>query len=324
MIPQEPLLEATENTPVLANPSWSYHQAFSRNKGIVSAAEQDRLRRSRVAIAGLGGIGGIDLVTLARLGIGRFTIADPDVFEVANTNRQYGASQSTIGRLKAQVMAEIVRDINPEVDLRIFTDPIGRENASQFLEDADLFVDAIEFFDIDARRLLFRAAASRGIHAITAGPVGFSAVWMIFAPGDMTFDRYFDFSDDLDQLSKLVRFGVGIAPKATQKSYMDLLSVDPAARIGPSCSLACHLAAGALGCEATKILLERTGVRPAPYYHQFDPYVGRFAHGRIRGGNRHPCQRLKLWWLLKHFRARKEQSMVRTHSANIKEPRHAL
>src|SRR3954462_14568363 len=85
--------------------TFSYEEAFSRHRGLIGPAEQERLRRSRVAIAGLGGVGGIHLVTLARLGIGGFHIADPDRFELANFNRQYGANVQSLGRGKAEVMA---------------------------------------------------------------------------------------------------------------------------------------------------------------------------------------------------------------------------
>ena len=85
---------------------WSYGKAFARNIGLVSPAEQEVLHTSRVAIVGMGGVGGVHLVTLARLGIGRFTIADPDAFEPVNFNRQYGATLRGLGRSKAEVMAE--------------------------------------------------------------------------------------------------------------------------------------------------------------------------------------------------------------------------
>jgi molybdopterin/thiamine biosynthesis adenylyltransferase len=272
-----------------------------RNRGLITAKEQQCLRQRRVAIAGMGGIGGIDLVTLARLGIGRFTIADPDVFEVSNTNRQYGATRSALGRSKADVLAEVVRDINPEVELRVFREPIGPDNVVEFLRDADLFVDAVDFFNIDARRLLFRQAAQNGIHAITAGPVGFSGIWIVFDPAGMSFDQYFDLSDQLGSLEKVVAFGVGVAPKATQRSYMDLGELDPASHAGPSSSLACQVAGGAAACEAIKILLGRGRVKCAPYYHQFDPFLGKLAVGRLHWGNRHPWQRLKRWWLTRLF-----------------------
>ena len=268
-------------------------KAFARNAGLISPAEQERLRRSRVAIAGMGGVGGIDLVTLARLGIGRFTIADPDVFEVANTNRQYGATRSSDGRSKVQVMAEIARDINPEIDLRVYREPITAGNAADFLRDADLFVDALEVFEIGVRRRLFKLAADQGIHAITAGPAGFGAVWLVFSPAGMSFDRYFDLSDDRSAIDGVAAFIAGVAPSGTQRTYMDMGALNLRDRVGPSSSLACHIAAGVMACEAVKILLNRSGICEAPYYQQFDPYVGRFVQRRLRGGNRHPWQRFK-------------------------------
>src|SRR5215831_18108908 len=135
--------------PNSAGRAWSYSEAFSRNLGLITAEEQQKLRSSCAAIAGLGGVGGIHLVTLARSGIGKFSIADPDIFEVRNTNRQYGSTYSTQGRSKADVMCEIVRDINPEVELRVFHEPIGPTNAEAFLDGADVLIDGIDAFEID-------------------------------------------------------------------------------------------------------------------------------------------------------------------------------
>jgi molybdopterin/thiamine biosynthesis adenylyltransferase len=227
------------------------------------------------------------------MGVGKFSIADPDQFELANVNRQFGAMCSTFGRNKAEVMAEIARDINPQVDVRIFTEPLGRENATKFLKDADVFVDAIEVFEMDVRRHLFHLAASQDIYAITAGPVGFSGVWLIFDPRGMSFDKYFDLSDEMDLVEKVAAFAIGVCPKATQRTYMNLRSIDMKAHRGPSSAAGCQIAAGAMSCEVVKILLGKRPVKAAPYFHQFDPYVGQFATGFLRWGNRHPWQRIK-------------------------------
>lgn len=104
--------DAPDSGRVKESAPWSYDEAFCRNLGLISPTEQQRLRNSRVAIAGMGGVGGIDMVALARMGIGKFTIADPDVFEIRNSNRQYGAMRSTNGQAKAEVMRNIVHDIN--------------------------------------------------------------------------------------------------------------------------------------------------------------------------------------------------------------------
>ncbi len=290
--------------PLPAGPAsaWSYPEAFSRNLGLISAAEQERVRASRVAVAGMGGVGGVDLVALARLGVGKFTIADADVFETRNSNRQYGATRSTIGRFKADVMRDIVLDINPEADVRVFRESIGPANADAFLEGADVLVDGIDAFEIDVRRLLFRKARERGIHALGAGPVGFSTVWVIFGPTGMTFDRYFDLSDRMDAVEKFVAYVAGMAPSLLQRKYMDLSYLDFANRTGPSAGLACHLASGVVAAEVMKILLRRGRVHLAPSYHQFDAYLGRFVRRRLVGGNRNPLQRAKRRWLVAYLR----------------------
>jgi molybdopterin/thiamine biosynthesis adenylyltransferase len=295
-----------------ASSSWSYQEAFCRNLGLISKTEQEQLCNSHVAVTGLGGVGGIDLVTLARLGIGHFTIADPDVFEVRNFNRQYGATCSTVGLSKAHVMDKIVRDINPEAKVRVFDTWIGPENADSFLEGANVLVDGIDAFEIDLRRLLFRKARDRGIFALGAGPVGFSTPWVIFSPTGMTFDRYFDLKDEMDSIEKFVAFIIGMTPASTHRSYIDLSYLDFANHRGPSAGLACQLAAGVLACEVLKILLNRGHVYSAPFYHQFDAYLGRLVRKRLIAGNRHPLQRFKRRWLenyiRKHPSARAEAS----------------
>lgn len=290
----------------IAHPDWSYKEAFCRNRGLIRLEEQEILRKSRVAVAGLGGVGGIDLVTLARLGVGRFTIADPDVFELANTNRQFGATQSSMGRPKAEVMAEIVHDINPEADIRVFKERVEPQNAERFLEDVDVFVDGIEAFDIEVRRLLFRMAAENGIFALSAGPIGFSSVCVMFDPKGMSFDRYFGICDEMDELQQFAAFIVGMAPRATHRSYLDLNYVDFEAHTGPSLGLACQLAAGTVGAEVVKMLLGRGRLFCAPYYHQFDTYYSRYVKGRLLlSGKYHPLQRLKRWMLVKFLQKRR-------------------
>jgi molybdopterin/thiamine biosynthesis adenylyltransferase len=245
----------------------------------------------------MGGVGGIDLVTLARLGIGRFTIADPDVFETVNFNRQYGATLGNIGRGKAEVMAEEARAINPDLELRVFNEAITSENVADFLSGVDVLVDGIDFFSIEARRLVFREARDRGIWAVTAGPIGFSTAWLVFDPDGMSFDRYFDLHDGMDRLDQLIAFAVGLTPRATHLRYLDLTRVNPQAATGPSAALACHLASGVAAAETLKILLDRGPLRPAPWYFQFDAHRHVLCKGRLHLANRHPWQRYKRWRL---------------------------
>jgi hypothetical protein len=276
---------------------WSYEEAFCRNLGLISRREQEKLRNSRVAIAGMGGVGGVHLLTLARLGIGKFTIADPDVFELANFNRQAGANIETIGQNKAELMAAESRRINPEIEINVFAEPITRFNVAEFLADADLFVDGVDFFSIGARRLLFSEARQRKIWSFTAAPLGFSTAWLAFDPLGMSFDEYFDLHSQQTYLDQLVAFAVGLAPRPTHVPYLDYQHVDIVARRGPSSAAACQLASGVTGSTVVKLLLDRGSVRPAPHYHQFDAYRAELRSGRLLFANRHPIQRIKRWWL---------------------------
>ncbi len=278
-------------------PVWNYFEAFSRHDGLLSRADQQRLRESHVAIVGMGGVGGIHLATLARLGIGHFTIADPDRFELVNMNRQYGARVDTLGRRKVDVMAEELHHINPEATVRVFAEAIRPETTAEFLTGANLFVDAIDFFALDMRRKLFEQAAANGIHAVSAGPIGFGTAWLTFAPDGVGFDQFFDMHDGQSEIEQLIAFVTALTPALLQRPYIDLKRINLAVRRGPSAALACQLCAGVVAAEAVKILLGRGGVRCAPCYSQFDAYRGLLRQGRLRWGNRGPIQRLKRWWL---------------------------
>lgn len=273
--------------------TWTYEEAFSRNKGLIEPAEQVLLREACVAIAGLGGVGGVHAATLARAGIGRFRLADPDVFEVANFNRQYAATLDTLGTNKATATAELIRQINPEAEIRVFTDGVHENNLEEFLAGVDLFIDGVDFFAVGLRRRLFQACRDRGIWALTAGPVGFGVAWILFDPSGMSAEEYFDFAGCRTYLEALVAFAVGLAPRSLHLSYLDPTSVDPFRQVAPSFAGACQLCAGVASVEATKLLVGRGPVRPAPWYHQFDAWRGKFVRGRLRFGNRGLLQRLK-------------------------------
>ena len=110
-----------------------YHDAFARNLGWLRAEEQESLRARRVAIAGMGGVGGNHLLALARLGVGAFTIADLDRFDLPNLNRQGGAFLSTMGKPKAETLAAMARDINPELRFRVFPEGVTPANLTPSL-----------------------------------------------------------------------------------------------------------------------------------------------------------------------------------------------
>ncbi len=271
-----------------------YAQAFSRNIGWVTREEQALLRTRRVAIAGMGGVGGIHLLTLARLGIGAFSIADFDVFALENFNRQVGATLSSVGASKVETLARMALDINPELDIRTFPQGVRSENVADFLQGADLYVDGMDFFAFADRQAIFSACHEQGIPQTTAGPMGMSAALLNFLPGGMSFEEYFGWGDLPDE-EKGIRFLLGLAPARLQFQYLvDPTSVDFSQHRGPSTGMACQICAGMAATEALKILLKRGKVWAAPYGLQFDAYRSRFARTWRPGGNRNPVQRVAL------------------------------
>lgn len=272
--------------------SFNYDNAFSRNIGWVTEAEQAKLRQSRVGIGGLGGVGGVHLLTLARLGIGKFSIADFDVFDIVNFNRQVGATMQSLERTKIDVLSEMALDINPELDLRKFTNGIDKDCLDDFLDGVDVYVDGLDFFAFEARRMTFAACERKGIPVVTAAPLGLGTALLVFGPGGMPFEDYFGF-DGCDEMDLAIRFLVGLSPAMLQRGYVvDMSRINLAERRGPSCIASCQLCAGVAAVEVLKLALKRPGVRLAPWGSQFDAYRMRYVRTWRPGGHRNPLQRL--------------------------------
>ncbi|MGN2393511.1 ThiF family adenylyltransferase, partial [Pelomicrobium sp. G1] len=83
------------------------------------------------------------------------------------------------------------RDINPEVDIRALPDGVTQDKVGEFLREVDLYVDGLDFFAFEARRLVFAECARRQIPAVTVAPLGMGAALLNFLPGGMTFEEYF-------------------------------------------------------------------------------------------------------------------------------------
>ena len=274
--------------------AFPYDLAFNRNLGWVTDWEQLALRGKNVAIAGMGGVGGVYLLTLARLGIGNFTIADFDAFEYVNFNRQVGALISTLGRAKAPVLEEMARQINPELRIRRFDAGVQPDSVDDFLAGADLFVDGLDFFEIPIRRQIFARCRQRGIPAITAAPIGMGLGYLVFTPAGLSFEDYFRM-EGRPPPEQFLRFLMGLVPRGLHRRYLvDPTRINLAARKGPSTAAAVQLCAGVTAAAAVKLLLGRGGVKAAPWHHHFDAYLDRLVVTRLRFGLAGPVQRAKL------------------------------
>lgn len=281
--------------------TFDYNTAFSRNIGWVTEDEQARLRNCRVAIAGLGGVGGVHLLTLARLGIGKFNVADFDKFDFVNFNRQVGATMSSIDRPKIEVLEEMARDINPELELRLFPDGISTENLDDFLDGVDVYVDGLDFFVFDIRRKTFAACQGKGIPVVTAAPLGLGTAVLVFSPTGMSSEDYFGF-EGCDELEMAIRFLVGLSPAVLQRGYVaDMSRISLPERRGPSSIASCQLCAGVAAVETLKLLLGRGEVMYAPWGSQFDAYRMKYVRTWRPGGHRNPLQSLMRFLLRKQL-----------------------
>lgn len=140
-----------------------YWERVNRNLGWLGNSEeeqrrrQERLRDAVIGIVGTGGIGGAVALRLARMGARNLKLADPDDFDVSNIQRQLGASLKTVGRNKAEVVAEMAYELTKDINIDVFPGGITPDSAEQFVNGCDYVMDQMEFFQIRNRYALHRA-----------------------------------------------------------------------------------------------------------------------------------------------------------------------
>lgn len=120
-------------------------EQFARTELLIGSGGLDKLKRSRVAIFGIGGVGGYVCEALVRSGVSSFDIIDKDVVSLSNINRQIIALHSTVGRPKVDVMKERMLDINPLITVNTYKTFFLPKNADDFpFEEYDYVVDAVD------------------------------------------------------------------------------------------------------------------------------------------------------------------------------------
>jgi len=274
--------------------NFDYTSAFSRNIGWLTHEEQSKLRGSKIAIAGLGGVGGAHLLTLSRLGISNFHISDFDEFDIHNLNRQAGAFMSYMGKPKLDTMAQMARDINPTSDIKLFPKGVQPDNVDEFLAGVDVYVDSLDFFALPARRMVFAKCREKGIPALTAAPLGMGTAFLYFKPDGMSFEQYFKVEGHASD-EQYARFIAGLSPAMVQRDYLVAPeAVNFAEKRGPSTVMACDLCAGVMGTNVLKVLLGRGKLRAAPWGMHFDAYHQVLKHTWRPFGNSNPLQQLLL------------------------------
>lgn len=156
--------------------TFSYEEFTTRNLGFVTAEEQAKLRAAHVFIPGVGGMGAACLLSLVRAGVGNFTIADIDTFEVSNLNRQVFAFTDTVGKHKAEAAHDAALRINPQVSIKV----LGKE----WLDQIDILANKHAVLvngtdDTQASVLMYRTAKAHRRTVIDAYAAPLPSVYVV-------------------------------------------------------------------------------------------------------------------------------------------------
>jgi len=145
--------------------AFSYEEMIGRNAGFLSATEQELLHDGRVFVCGVGGMGGAALQSLVRAGVGNVAIADMDMFERSNLNRQLFATLDTVGKLKVGATADALLRINPSLGLTTYGAE-WVEQLDEILAGCKVVVNGMD--DLAAGLALYRKAREHGATVIDA------------------------------------------------------------------------------------------------------------------------------------------------------------
>jgi Dinucleotide-utilizing enzymes involved in molybdopterin and thiamine biosynthesis family 1 len=266
-----------------------YKDIFSRNAGLISEAEQSLLRRYTVAIAGVGGVGGLLAERLIRIGVGHLKITDPGNFEKSNFNRQFGSSMITLDHNKAEAVYEQLKDINPTA--QIIWDKIGisdESSANVFIHDADLIIDEMDFGMFKQSIRLQRAARQQNKYYFFTSAIGYGALIAIFDPKGLTLEEFDDFpvNVNLDGGEKLKVSIERIVPNILTYNSVSLREVLTDIYAGkrtiPTSSVGVGLASSLAANEAVNIILKKREIPVVPRYIHADLMDYRMTVGNIK------------------------------------------
>lgn len=255
--------------------AFTYEEAFNRNFGLLSADDVERIRSARIGIAGLGGCGSNHLLTLARMGFEKFAIADLDTFEQANLNRQAGATISTLGQPKVDVMTRMVKDINPQADILVFRQGIEEHSIEEFVDQTDVGINAIDFFRADLYPLFHDTYHLQGKHSVVgASPFGFGAAMTVIGPGSPSFSEFFGVTEGESTEEMLRKFVDRMTPTKFTQKYLapgvnEIRSPLRETRISSSAA-ALQLCTAMTSAEVLFIVTGRRQSTLAPRVLQFD------------------------------------------------------
>lgn len=256
----------------------NYNEITSRNIGIFTEEEQEKLKNSTVSIAGMGGVGGLLAERLIRIGIGHIKITDMGAFDKSNFNRQFCSGISTLEKNKAEVIYNELKDINNEAIVEFSNSGINSEDdANNLVSGSDLVIDEMDYGAWKESICLQRSARRNNIYYIFAGALGFGALLSNFAPDGITLEEYNNLPvdidlDDIDETSVKIERILPVVPSYIFNAMTPVILQEIIAGRAPipTCSIGVGLASILAANEAVNILLNRKKIVSAPQYIYID------------------------------------------------------
>lgn len=219
---------------------------------LVSKEEQEKFKDAKITVLGCGGIGGLAIEMLARMGAGELILVDEDEFDISNLNRQTLSSLDNIGMSKSEAAAKRVEKINPHVKVTYFKEHINEENIDKLIKDSRIVIDALD--NVLTRVIAARKAKEYKIPFIHGAINGTLGQITVFLPNTKSYEEMFNLPSLNKDLTEEVK-----------ESLKNIASGKPPV-IGPTPNLISCLEA----IEAYKIITGIGKVTVAPEILTFD------------------------------------------------------
>lgn len=195
-----------------------FPKRYEAQRRLFQPEGQLRLFQARVAVVGCGGLGGFLVEELARVGVGRLQVIDPDIFDESNLNRQMLATLDSLGRSKVEVAAERVAGINPAVTVTPVKEFLTEENGEALLAGMEVVVDALD--SISARRELGNICRRINLPLVHGAVAGWYGQLAVQHPGENLLSRLYPHPSQPEMELPPDNFSAGVAAVASLQAAL--------------------------------------------------------------------------------------------------------
>ncbi len=175
------------------------NKRYSRNIGTITIEEQNALAQKAVCVIGCGGLGGGVIENLARMGVGKLTVVDGDVFDETNLNRQVFSKEGNLGKGKAEEVASQIKEINSEIVIKPVSSLLCENNAESIISGHDIVVDALD--NVEARLILEDACEKLNVPLVHGAISGWTGQVAVVMPGSHIMEKLYKESEHHEEIA---------------------------------------------------------------------------------------------------------------------------